>query len=194
MSASVQSDLYSLGVLLYHLVTGSYPVYATTIEELQDRHAAGKPVRLRDARADLPTAFVQVIDRAIASRPDRRYGSAGALEADLGQALGPQAEVLPASPSIAVLPFANLSSDGENEYFSDGLTEELINALSQLRGLRVVSRTSAFEFKGKALNVAKIGDQLGVSTVLEGSVRKSGDRLRITVQLVKVSDGCQLWA
>ncbi len=96
--------------------------------------------------------------------------------------------------SIAVLPFVNLSSDGENEYFSDGLTEELINALSQLEDLRVVSRTSVFEFKGKALNIRTVGERLGVSTVLEGSVRKSGDRVRISVQLVKVSDGCQLWA
>ena len=189
--ASVRSDIYSLGVLLYHLVTGSHPVRATTVEELQAGHAQSKAVRLRDARADLPTVFVQVIERAIASDPDRRHGSAGALEADLVQALGVE-DVLPTS--IAVLPFANLSSDGENEYFSDGLTEELINALSQLEDLRVVSRTSVFEFKGKALNIRTVGERLGVSTVLEGSVRKSGDRVRITVQLVKVSDGCQLWA
>ena len=189
--ASVRSDIYSLGVLLYHLVTGSHPVRATTVEELQAGHAQSKAVRLRDARADLPTVFVQVIERAIASDPDRRHDSAGALEADLVQALGVE-DVLPTS--IAVLPFANLSSDGENEYFSDGLTEELINALSQLEDLRVVSRTSVFEFKGKALNIRTVGERLGVSTVLEGGVRKSGDRVRITVQLVKVSDGCQLWA
>jgi eukaryotic-like serine/threonine-protein kinase len=189
--ASVRSDIYSLGVLLYHLVTGSHPVRATTVEELRAGHAQSKAVRLRDARADLPTVFVQVIGRAIASDPDRRHDSAGALEADLVQALGVE-DVLPTS--IAVLPFANLSSDGENEYFSDGLTEELINALSQLEDLRVVSRTSVFEFKGKALNIRTVGGRLGVSTVLEGSVRKSGDRVRITVQLVKVSDGCQLWA
>jgi serine/threonine-protein kinase len=189
--ASVRSDIYSLGVLLYHLVTGAHPVRATTAEELQAGHAHSKAMRLRDVRADLPTAFVQVIERAIASDPDRRHGSAGALEADLVQALGVADVPL---TSIAVLPFANLSSDGENEYFSDGLTEELINALSQLEDLRVVSRTSVFEFKGKALNIRTIGERLGVSTVLEGSVRKSGDRVRITVQLVKVSDGCQLWA
>jgi len=189
--ASVRSDIYSLGVLLYYLVTGLHPVRATTVEELRAGHAESKAVRLRDVRADLPTGFVQVIGRATASDPDRRYGSAGALEADLVQALGAE-DVLPRS--IAVLPFANLSSDGENEYFSDGLTEELINALSQLEDLRVVSRTSVFEFKGKALNIRTIGERLGVSTVLEGGVRKSGDRVRITIQLVKVSDGCQLWA
>ena len=97
-------------------------------------------------------------------------------------------------PSVAVLPFANLSSDVENEYFSDGLTDELINALSQLRGLRVVCRTSVFEFKNKAQSVRKIGMELGVPNVLEGSVRRSGDRLRVTAQLVHVNDACQLWA
>jgi serine/threonine-protein kinase len=190
-AASVRSDVYSLGVLLYHLVTGSYPVRATTVEELQAAHVRSMAVRLRDARADLPTVFVQAIERALASDPDQRQSSAGALEADLVQALG-VADVLPTS--IAVLPFANLSSDGDNEYFSDGLTEELITALSQLRDLRVVSRTSVFEFKGKAFNIGTIGERLGVSTVLEGSVRKSGNRVRITAQLVNVSDGCQLWA
>ena len=93
-----------------------------------------------------------------------------------------------------MLPFANLSSDVENEYFSDGLTDELINALAQLRGLKVVSRTSSFEFKNKAISVRRIGEQLGVSTLLEGSVRRSGERLRITAQLVNVEDACQLWA
>jgi TolB-like protein/Flp pilus assembly protein TadD len=96
--------------------------------------------------------------------------------------------------SIAVLPFVNLSADTENEYFSDGLTEELINVLTQVPGLRVVSRTSAFEFKGRAENIRRIGEQLGVNAVLEGSVRKSGDRLRITVQFVNVADGYHLWS
>jgi len=98
------------------------------------------------------------------------------------------------APSIAVLPFANLSRDEENEYFADGLAEELLNVLAKIRGLRVAARSSAFTFKGKNTTVAEVGRVLNVATVLEGSVRKAGNRLRIAVRLVKVADGYQLWS
>src|SRR5262249_34824949 len=100
---------------------------------------------------------------------------------------------LPA-PSIAVLPFANISADAENEYFCDGLAEELLNALTKIEGLRVAARTSAFSFKGKNANVGEIANALNVSSVLEGSVRKSGNRVRITTQLIKAADGYHLWS
>jgi TolB-like protein/DNA-binding winged helix-turn-helix (wHTH) protein/tetratricopeptide (TPR) repeat protein len=96
--------------------------------------------------------------------------------------------------SVAVLPFVNISSDPENEYFSDGLTEELINALAKVKGLRVPARTSAFRFKGKAHDLREVGRQLDVAAVLEGSVRKDGDKLRITAQLVRVANGFHLWS
>jgi serine/threonine-protein kinase len=96
--------------------------------------------------------------------------------------------------SIAVLPFVNMSADAEKEYFSDGMTEELINALAKVKGLNVVARTSAFQFKGKAYDIRKIGAQLNVSAVLEGSVRKAGDKMRITAQLINVADGYHLWS
>jgi serine/threonine-protein kinase len=98
------------------------------------------------------------------------------------------------TPSIAVLPFTNLSADREQEYFCDGIAEEIINALTHVEGLRVVARTSAFAFKGKSEDLRLIGEKLNVSTVLEGSVRRAGDRLRITAQLVNVSDGYHLWS
>src|SRR5215813_10725255 len=98
------------------------------------------------------------------------------------------------SPSIAVLPFVNMSSDADNEYFCDGLAEELLNALSKIDGLKVAARTSAFSFKGKNAEAREIGKTLNVNTVLEGSVRKSGNRIRITVQLVNAADGYQLWS
>ncbi len=106
------------------------------------------------------------------------------------------AVTLPAneSPSIAVLPFVNRSRDEEDEYFSDGLADELLNVLSKIRGLRVAARSSAFTFKGKGATVAEVGRALNVATVLEGSVRKAGNRMRISVQLVKVADGYQLWS
>jgi len=96
--------------------------------------------------------------------------------------------------SVAVLPFVNISADPENEYFSDGITEEITNALTKIQGLRVIARTSAFAFKGKNIDVRTIGKQLGVTTVLEGSVRKVKNRVRITTQLVSTSDGSHLWA
>src|SRR5215831_18949262 len=98
------------------------------------------------------------------------------------------------SPSIAVLPFVNMSADTENEYFCDGLAEELLNALAKINDLKVAARTSAFSFKGKNTNISEIGTALNVKTVLEGSVRKSGNRLRITAQLVNAADGYHLWS
>ena len=104
------------------------------------------------------------------------------------------AEAAPPTRSIAVLPFAHLSNDVDNEYFCDGLAEELLNGLSRIDGLKVAARTSAFSFKGKHVNVAEIGRTLGVSTVLEGSVRKSGDRVRINATLINAADGYHLWS
>ncbi|MCP5102733.1 MAG: adenylate/guanylate cyclase domain-containing protein, partial [bacterium] len=96
--------------------------------------------------------------------------------------------------SIAVLPFVNMSSDPENEYFSDGITEELLNALSKTDGLQVTARTSSFAFKGRNLDIREIGRQLGVKTVLEGSVRKAGRKVRITAQLISIADGYHIWS
>src|SRR5437868_7092862 len=99
-----------------------------------------------------------------------------------------------AGNTIAVLPFLNLSRDEDGDYFSDGLAEELLNVLAKIRGLRVAARTSAFSFKGKQITVAEIGRVLNVASVLEGSIRKAKDRVRISVQLVKVEDGYHLWS
>ena len=100
----------------------------------------------------------------------------------------------PEGKSIAVLAFVNMSNDPDNEYFSDGIAEEIINALTQIKALRVASRTSAFAFKGKSEDIGEVGRKLKVQTVLEGSVRKAGDRLRVTAQLVNVADGYHLWS
>src|SRR6202167_5123706 len=97
-------------------------------------------------------------------------------------------------PSIAVLPFANLSGDKEQEYFSDGLAEEVINALAKLPGLKVIARTSAFAFKGQNTDIRRIAETLGVANILEGSVRRSGNRIRVTAQLITATDGTHLWS
>ena len=96
--------------------------------------------------------------------------------------------------SVAVLPFVNMSADGDNEYFCDGLAEELLNALSKIDALKVAARTSAFSFKGKSATVSTIARTLGVNNIVEGSIRRSGNRLRISVQLVNAADGYQLWS
>jgi len=123
----------------------------------------------------------------------QRFAAARAVQATDVASAG-VAFSAPSGPSIAVLPFANLSSDRENEYFSDGITEELINGLANVAGLSVAARTSSFSFKGKNADVREIGARLGVRHVLEGSVRKSGDRIRITAQLINTSDGYHLWS
>ena len=113
---------------------------------------------------------------------------------EVGAAASALAQRAGEPPSIAVLPFVNRSRNEDDEYFSDGLADELLNVLSKIRGLRVAARSSAFTFKGKGATVAEVGRALNVATVLEGSVRKAGDRMRISVQLVKVADGYQLWS
>src|SRR5204862_2405888 len=102
--------------------------------------------------------------------------------------------IVSAAKSVAVLPFANMSADAENEYFADGIAEEIINALTKIQSLRVASRTSSFAFKSKSEDICEIGRKLRVSTVLEGSVRKAGSKVRITAQLMNVADGYQLWS
>jgi TolB-like protein/Tfp pilus assembly protein PilF len=135
-------------------------------------------------------------DRFMSSQPEQAIDHSPVIEVE--GAPGPAGSAAEAGParakSIAVLPFVNMSNDPEQEYFSDGISEELLNALANIRELRVAARTSSFAFKGKEQNISIIGDQLKVETVLEGSVRKSGKRLRITAQLINVEDGYHLWS
>jgi adenylate cyclase len=134
--------------------------------------------RIRDVLGDSADS-----PRFIETVPRQGYRFIGNIERDFS-----------AQASIAVLPFINISADPENEFFADGITEEIINVLSQIDGLHVAARTSSFFFKGKHAEMRQIGEQLNVRTALEGSVRKIGDRLRITAQLVNVADGYHLWS
>jgi len=202
--STIASDIYSVGVLLFNLVTGDYPVSADSIALLARAHAEGDRLALTDLRPDLPAAFVKVVERALRTDPAQRYRTAGEMQQDLAGTFAAdlpvrppdsfQADGSPAkTPSIAVLPFVNLGPDQDIDYLCDGLAEELIISLGQIRGLRVASRTSARAFL-TTTDVRTICRQLGVNAIVEGTVRKSGDRLRITAQLVSAEDGCHLWS
>jgi TolB-like protein/Tfp pilus assembly protein PilF len=159
---------------------------------------------LRTIDPAIPPPFEAVIAKALALDPADRFVTAGELSGALERAdraghgdgriiEGSDADSL-ADASIAVLPFANLSADPEAEYFSDGMTEEIINSLSQVRGLRVAARSSSFSFKGRGADARAVGEQLGVRTLLEGSVRKAGNRVRLTARLISAADGYNLWS
>lgn len=241
-----QTDLYSLGVLLYHVSTGLYPLEGSGQAEIEAAHRRGERKRLRDVRPDLPTEFVRIVERAIDPDPEKRYASAGELEADLAQflveervpatrpaetpresrrrparaaGLGVLAAVAiilialavatfwprptPPSPapgaalglrSLAVLPLLNLSGDADQEYFADGITELLIADLSMIRGLKVISRTSVMSFKKSNKLLPEIAAALKVDGVIEGSVARSGNRVRVTVRLLAAGTDTPLWS
>jgi len=192
---TIQSDLYSLGLILYELSTGRAVHKHTSIHELRHERPAASSSPPASLIADLDPAFERAILHCLNEDPGQRPHSARSVAEALA-AVGTPApgSAPPAMPSLAVLPFVNMSLDSENEFLSDGITEDLIMALSRLNGLRVPARTSSFVFKGKNQDIRHIGQLLDVQTVLEGSVRKSGNKLRVTAQLVRVRDGLHLWS
>ena len=173
-----RSDIFSFGSVLYELLAGSR-AFSSLAGVLCD-----EPVPLRSSAGD-------VVKRCLSKQPEQRFQSAAEVKAVLEKiAANPAGQ----QPSIAVLPFANLSADKENEYFSDGLSEEIINALTKVIGLKVTARTSAFSFRGKDVEIGEIARKLNVEHVLEGSVRKFGNRIRVTAQLIKAADGFHVWS
>ncbi len=195
-----RTDIFSLGIILYEMASGRRPFEGASSAELASAILRDTPRSLSEIRAGIPDALCRVIQRCLEKNTQNRFSSARdvrdvlqALRHSSGSGSGPIAPANP-TPSIAVLPFVNMSGDADNEYFSDGWSEDLINALSRLPGLHVASRTSAFRFRGSDLDIRQIGRQLEVATIVEGSVRRAGARLRVTAQLVNAENGYHLWS
>ena len=203
-----RADLFALGIMLYELVTGRRPFEGATAAEVTSAILRDTPPPAQSLRPDLPSDLGRVIGRCLEKDPERRVQTAKDVRNELEivrrdataapaavSAVRPAAPAVTAElPSVAVLPFANRSRDESDEYFSDGLADELLSVLAKIRGLRVAARTSSATFKGRSVTIAEVGRALNVASVLEGSVRKAGNRVRISVQLVKVEGGYPLWS
>jgi serine/threonine-protein kinase len=235
VTIDARTDVYLLGVLVYHLLVGVLPFereylrrvgaadlprilreeepldLSAKLDALKDKALAIAHLRRTEPaalRKQLAGPLNGIVMKALANDKTQRYSSASDLAEALRRCLigprrrdpalprgpGPPAPSPTASPSIAVLPFAIMSADKEDEYFGDGLAEDIINALTRLPTLKVAARTSAFSFRGRTNDISEIGRKLGVASVLEGSVRKSANRIRVTVQLISVKDGFHIWS
>jgi len=222
--ADERSDIFAFGCVLYELLSGRRAFGGKTGVQVLAAILSEAPRPLAESELAAPAALSGIVERCLEKNPRQRFQSTNDLGFALRSLLTPEPAAAPGTsgregrgadhqpaaanhdaaaaehlsgddpPSVAVLPFANLSADPEQEYFCDGMAEEIINALAQVAGVRVVARTSAFAFKGQAADIREIGGKLDVGTVLEGSVRKVGDRLRITAQLIDVADGYHLWS
>jgi serine/threonine-protein kinase len=176
----IPSDIFSFGIVLHELLSGV--------------RASHEGEAFRSGQA-APPALARIVQRCLAADPRQRFQRMAEVRAVLEHA---SQEVTSATrahkASVAVLPFANMSADKENEFFADGLAEEVINALAQVPGLQVAGRTSSFRFRGKDVDLAEVGQRLNVEHLLEGSVRKAGNRIRVTAQLITVADGFHVWS
>ena len=182
-----RSDVFSFGSVLYEMLSGTRAFSGNSMLDTLNAVVRAEPATLQSPAAE-------VVKRCMAKQPAQRFQSMSEVLAALQQIVTKPVGSLDQQPSIAVLPFANMSADKEQEYFSDGLAEEIINLLAHIPGLKVIARTSAFAFRGKEQDIREIAETLGVGHVLEGSVRRAGNRIRVTAQLINAADGAHLWS
>ena len=208
--ADARTDLFALGVVIYEMASGRRPFRGTSDMEMGSSILKDDPAPLTALRPDFPPDLARIVRRCLEKEPEERFQTAKDLRNELrsvkrameaatavrkeGAPMPALAPITADTPSIAVLPFVNTSKDAENDYFADGLSEELLSVLTKIPGLRVVSRTSAFYFKGKDVDLATVARKLNVAHILEGSVRKAGNRVRITAQLIRVATDSHLWS
>jgi serine/threonine protein kinase/tetratricopeptide (TPR) repeat protein len=202
-----RSDLFSLGVMFHEMLTGRRPFDGPSSPQLMSSILRDTPCSVVAVRSDVPEALARLVSRCLEKRADDRVQTARDVFNDLRhlqRQFESATERRPDStaresrpvqpPSIAVLPFSDLSAAHDQEWFCDGVAEEIINTLARLPGLKVIARTSAFAFKGQHVPIQRIAEALGVTAVLEGSVRRIDQRIRVSVRLAQAPEGTQLWA
>ena len=195
LQADFRSDVFALGVQLYELATGRRPFTGESTSDLLSAILRDSPKPVDQVRPELPRQLGRIVRRCLSKDPERRFESAKGLRNALEDLRSEVAQTGKDDfDSIAVLPFADMSPDRDQGHFCEGIAEEILNALSALPALRVAARASSFPLREGLLDVREIGRRLSVDAILDGSVRKAGNRLRITTQLVNVADGYHLWS
>ena len=189
-----RSDLFALGCVLYEMLTGEAPFTGPTMQAVIAKRFHHTPPAVTATRPGVTAAVSRTIERLLEKDPAARIATGALTVSALHSQHTPAPAPRRTDPSVAVLPFANMSASADDAYFADGITEEIINVLAQIDGLRVAARTSCFAFKDRNDDLRVVGEKLGVRHVLEGSVRKAGPRLRITAQLITAADGYHVWS